>query len=278
MPGYGVREVSKILGLSASQLRSYVRAGFIAPQRGARGEYRFSFQDLLVLRIALGLVAAHIPARRVRRALSRLREQLPAGRSLTGMHIAAEGGRIVVSEGASRWQPESGQVLFDFGTADAAATPSPPAEAGRVPRLAPPLAAGPDDWYAWACELEESAPEQALEAYRRVLELEPAHVDALVNLGRMLHAAGVPAAAEAHYRKALAARPDDDTALFNLGVALEDLGRSEEALTAYEKAVAIDPGCADAHYNAARICQAQGSSAAALCHLKAYRQLLRHPS
>jgi len=278
MPGYGVREASKILGLSATQLRSYVRAGFVAPQRGARGEYRFSFQDLLLLRTAQGLVSAHIPARRVRRALSRLREQLPEGRSLTGVHIGAEGGRIVVSEGASRWQPESGQVLFDFGSADAAARPSPPVEAGRAPKSDPSLAAGPSDWYEWACELEESAPEQALEAYGRVLELEPGHADALVNLGRMLHAAGAPAAAEAHYRKAIAARPDDDTALFNLGVALEDLGRSDEALAAYEKAVAFDPGCADAHYNAARICQAQGRSAAALRHLKAYRQLLRHPS
>jgi tetratricopeptide (TPR) repeat protein len=278
MPGYGAREVSKILGLSASQLRSYVRAGFIAPQRGARGEYRFSFQDLLVLRTALGLVAAHIPARRVRRALSRLREQLPAGRSLTGMHIAAEGGRIVVSEGASRWQPESGQALFDFGTAGTAANLTPAAEAVGAPGSARELAAGPDDWYEWACELEETEPERALEAYRRALELEPGHADALVNLGRMLHAAGSPEAAEAHYRKALAARPDDDTAVFNLGVALEDLGRDKEALAAYERAVGIDPGCADAHYNAARLCEALGRASAALRHLKAYRQLLRHPS
>ena len=58
MAGYGVRAVSKILGLSATQVRSYVRAGFVAPDRGARGEYRFSFQDLLVLRTAQGLVAA----------------------------------------------------------------------------------------------------------------------------------------------------------------------------------------------------------------------------
>jgi len=277
MPGYGVREVSKILGLSASQVRSYVRAGFVAPERGARGEYRFSFQDLLVLRTAQGLVAARIPGGRVRRALRRLREQLPEGRSLTGVHIAAEGDRIVVSEGTSRWQPESGQALIDFGATDMAANAIPAAEWGTASGMGPPLP-GPDDWYEWACELEETAPERALEAYRRALELEPGHADALVNLGRMLHAAGAPAAAEAHYRRALAARPDDDTAMFNLGVALEDLGRGEEALAAYETAVGLEPGCADAHYNAARLCQAQGRTAAALRHLKAYRQLLRHPS
>jgi tetratricopeptide (TPR) repeat protein len=278
MAGYGVRAVSKILGLSATQVRSYVRAGFVAPDRGARGEYRFSFQDLLVLRTAQGLVAAHIPSGRVRRALKRLREQLPEGRSLSGVHIAAEGDRIVVTEGASRWQPESGQALFDFGAADIAGREPSPLAAGRSRGAADLPLPEADDWYERGCELEEAAPERAREAYRRALELEPDHADALVNLGRMLHAAGAPASAEAHYRKALAVRPDDDTALFNLGVALEDLGRGEEALAAYEKALEVDPGCADAHYNAAQLCQSLGQGASALRHLKAYRRLLRYPS
>ena len=110
MAGYGVRAVSKILGLTATQVRSYVRAGFVAPDRGARGEYRFSFQDLLVLRTAQGLVAARIPSGRVRRALKRLREQLPEGRSLSGVHIAAEGDRIVVTEGVPIGYAQAAEV------------------------------------------------------------------------------------------------------------------------------------------------------------------------
>src|SRR6267154_1299541 len=58
MTGYGSREVSRMLGLSVGQLRSYVRAGFLKPARGPRGELRFNFQDLVLLRTAQGLVGA----------------------------------------------------------------------------------------------------------------------------------------------------------------------------------------------------------------------------
>jgi tetratricopeptide (TPR) repeat protein len=274
MRGYGVRDVTKMVGLSASQVRAYVRAGFVRPDRGPGGALRFSFQDLLVLRTARGLVAARIPARRVRRALGKLKEQLPEGRPLTGVHIAAEGDRIVVRDGAARWQPESGQVLFDFGASEIAERVAPVvAEAASRPAGKGSLTAC--DWYEWGCELEDVAPDQAREAYRRALELEPDHADALVNLGRLLHAAGAPAVAEAHYRRALEARPDDETAVFNLAVVLEDQGRLDEALAAYERAVTIDATCADAHYNAALLYEKRGNQAAALQHLNAYRRLVR---
>src|ERR1700716_3821880 len=115
MGGYGAREVAKMLGLSVGQVRAYVRAGFPEPTRGPRGELRFSFQDLVLLRTAQGLVSARIAPRRVRSALRKLKEELPEGRPLRGVHIRAVGDRIVVGDGQARWSPESGQVLFDFG-------------------------------------------------------------------------------------------------------------------------------------------------------------------
>src|SRR5438132_10243408 len=109
---YSVREVSAMLGLSPAQIRSYVN--FLQPQRGPRGELRFGFHDLVILRTAGELSAARIPQRKVRRVLQRLREQLPEGRSLTGVRIAADGERVVVRDGEAVWNPESGQALFDF--------------------------------------------------------------------------------------------------------------------------------------------------------------------
>ena len=94
MTGYGSREVSRMLGVSVGQLRSYVRAGFLHPARGPRGELRFSFQDLVLLRTAQGLIGARIAPRRVRSALRKLRSQLPEGRTLREVHIRAEGDRI----------------------------------------------------------------------------------------------------------------------------------------------------------------------------------------
>src|SRR3954452_15358806 len=114
MSGYGAQEVAKMLGLSVGQVRAWVRAGFLEPERGPRGELRFSFQDLVLLRTAKGLVSQRIPPRRVRTALRKLRSQLPEGRTLRAVHIRAEGDRIVVGDGEAQWSPEDGQVLFDF--------------------------------------------------------------------------------------------------------------------------------------------------------------------
>jgi tetratricopeptide (TPR) repeat protein len=273
--GYGVREVSSILGLSVAQVRSYVRAGFLRPARGPRGALRFSFQDLLLLRTAQGLVAARIPERRVKRALRKLKDQLPEGRPLTGVQVVVEGDRIIVHDGSARWQPESGQVLFDFEVGEIAERVAPlvTRAAGAESSSARRLSA--DDWYDWACDLEDAAPDQAREAYRRALEIEPDHGAALVNLGRLLHAAGAPGVAEAHYRRALEIQPADATAAFNLGVVLEDQGRLDEAVEAYERAARIDPRSADAHYNAALLHERRGDEAAALRHLKIYRRLTR---
>jgi FkbM family methyltransferase len=47
-------------------------------------------------------------------ALRGLRDQLPDGRPLTGVRIAAEGEQIVVHDGSAAWHPESGQAIFDF--------------------------------------------------------------------------------------------------------------------------------------------------------------------
>ena len=251
MTGYGSREVSRMLGLSVGQLRSYVRAGFLHPARGPRAELRFSFQDLVLLRAAQGLLGARIAARRVRAALRKLRSQLPEGRTLRDVHIRAEGDRIVVADGARKWSAEDGQILFDFGTAELA-------------RRIAPLARKP------------SAALDADGMYERALELDPAHAQAHVNLGRLLHEAGEAASAAEHYRRALEARPDDGTAAFNLGVALEDLGRRAEAIAAYQLAISTDPHCADAHYNLSRLYEHLGQGAPALRHLRTYRALTGH--
>jgi tetratricopeptide (TPR) repeat protein len=270
--GYSTKDVAALLGLSADQVRSYVRAGFLAPHQGPRGEYYFSFQDLVLLRTAKGLLAARVPRRRVRLALQNLREQLPGDRALTGVRISAQGHHVVVRDGGDVWNPESGQAFFDFELSELAR------EAATLPLHTPP-ADPPDpppgavDWYERAEEAEEEAPEEAMAAYRRALEIDPRLADAHLNLGRLLHERGEPAAAEAHYRQALAVRPDDATAAFNLGVALQDLGRLEDAAAAYESALAIDRSLADAHYNLSGLYERLNQPEAAFRHLRTYRTL-----
>jgi tetratricopeptide (TPR) repeat protein len=265
---YSVREVSALLGLRPSQIRTYAEKGFVAPARGPEGELRFGFHDLVLLRTASELSAAKIPQRKVLRALERLREQLPSGRSLTGVRITADGDNVIVRDGGAVWNPESGQSLFDFSVADLEVAAAPlahrPAEQDS----------GAEHWFELACELEMSSIESAKDAYERALAVDPNHSDAHVNLGRLLHEQGATAAAEQHYRAAAQANPEHDTAAFNLGVALEDLGRIDDARAAYATAIALDPDNADAHYNLAGIYEQRGDKQTALQHLKIYRTLV----
>jgi tetratricopeptide (TPR) repeat protein len=261
---YSVREVAAMLGLSAAQIRAYAHQGFLQPERGPRGELRFGFHDLVILRTAGELAAANVPQRKVRRVLQRLREQLPQDRSLTGIRIAADGDRVVVSDGGPAWNPESGQILLDFSVEELAEKTA-AIESQRSPEV--------DELYEVACEVEASSPDQAHQLYQRLLQLDPDHVDAHVNLGRLLHEDGAPAAAEQHYRRALEIDPEHETAAFNLGVALEDIGRFRDAIEAYQRALELDPQNADAHFNLAGLYERRGEKAAALRHLKTYKRL-----
>jgi tetratricopeptide (TPR) repeat protein len=280
---YSTREVAALLGFSQAQVRSCVRAGFVSPQAGARGELLFSFQDLVLLRTAKGLLAARIPRRRIRAALQQLHAQLPQGQPLTAVRISAHGQHVVARDGGDAWHPESGQTLLDFEVADLAreaaalaprrlaeVAPRPVDDPATAARAVPVAAA---DWYEQGIDLEEEDPAAAVAAYRAALELAPGMADAHLNLGRLLHEAGDPAGAETHYRQALTARPDDPLAAYNLGVALQDQHRLPAAADAYRQALAHDPELADAHFNLSGIYEAMGDKTAAFRHLRIYRKL-----
>ncbi len=275
--GYTSQDAAKLLGLSIAQVRAFARDGFLTPGRGRRGELQFSFQDLVILRTAKGLVAARIATRRIRGALKRLRAQLPRGRSLAELHIAAEGDRIVVSDGETTWSPESGQMQLDFAVAELATKAAPMARrAAKAARDAEDELSA-EDWYELGLELEVATPAEARDAYRRALELDAHHADAHVNLGRLLHEQGLVEEAERHYRLALREAPNHATAAYDLGIALEDLGRPADAIEAYRAALVTDPRLADAHYNIARLYEKVGKKAAALRHFSAYRRLTGEP-
>lgn len=268
--GYAPRDAAAMLGVSLARVKAWAEWLDLEVSPALR----FGFQDLILLRTAKGLAEAKVPAATVRRALRRLRGQLPEGRALTGVRIAADGRRVVVQDGAASWNPDSGQTLFDFAVAELATAAAPHARRAAEEARLDGERLDADDWYRLGCDVEASSPADARDAYRRAVELEPHHADAHVNLGRLLHEEGKARAAEVHYRIALTSKPKHAPAAFNLGVALEDRGRLEEAAEAYERALASDPAFADAHYNLGLLYEKLGKGPSAIRHLSAYKKAL----
>jgi len=271
--GYSAREVAQLLGLPVSRVHAYVRSGFLKPERGPRRALTFSFQDVVVLRTASELVRSRIGPSRVRRILKKLANDLPEGRSLSGLTIVAEGNRVVARAGGERWNPENGQLLFNFEVSELAQSAEPIVRRAALEARNSEDELDAGDWYEMGVHLEIAAPDDARDAYRRALELAPSHADAHVNLGRLLHEQGELLSAEEQYRAALGAEPESVLAAFNLAVVLEDRGRSDEAVGVYERLLKRDRGYADAHFNLARLYERSGRKIASLRHLKEYERL-----
>jgi tetratricopeptide (TPR) repeat protein len=265
-------EVARILGMKEASIREIVRTGLCRPARRGR-RYAYSFQDLVVLRAARGLLEARVPAARVRRALAALAAELPEGRPLSGVRIVADGRQVAVHDAGGAWQPETGQTCLAFEVDGLARL----AEAVRAERR--PAGPGPGDAaraqlaFERGIDLEDEDPKRAAAAYREALALDPGLADALVNLGRLVHEGGEAAEAVRLYERALALTPDDPILHFNLALALEDARGAEAAAEHYERALALDPGFADAHWNLAGLCEALGRRAEALRHYRAYQKL-----
>jgi DNA-binding transcriptional MerR regulator/Tfp pilus assembly protein PilF len=272
MKSYSTRDVARLLGLSEPQVRSQARAGFLTPERGPRNGYRFSFQDLVLLRTARELAQARVPPRRIRSALQGLARQLPIGHSLSELRIIADGHRVMVRDEGTAWNPESGQLQIDFTASDLAGRGP---VARKLVRSADPATEqlSASDWFDLGTELEASAPEEACSAYVRALALDPDLPEAHVNLGRLLQLAGRTEEAVEHYRRSLGSSRSDPTAAFNLGTALEESGLWAGAIEAYRRALRDDHEFADAHFNLARLYEQLGRRSAAIRHLRAYQLL-----
>jgi tetratricopeptide (TPR) repeat protein len=267
---YGLRDVERLLNLSRAVVVGLIRSGYVAPERGPRGAYRFSFRDLIALRTARSLASAHLAPRRINRVLKDLRLRLPASMPLSGLAIRAFGDRIVVQEGVRHWEADSGQYMLDLEVR---------ISGGELhvfdrPERTDTTAECAEDWFQRAWEAEPSDPEEAVEGYQQALRMDPGHAAASINLGRLLHESDRLKQAEETYRSGLCHHPEDELLLFNFAVLLEDLGRLDEAAAAYRAALRSQPAFADCHYNLALLCESTGNKLGAIRHLREYRKLV----
>ncbi|HEU4924486.1 MAG TPA: tetratricopeptide repeat protein [Burkholderiales bacterium] len=220
MQRFGVREVEKLLHLPRRTIHGLVRAGFVSPERGPRQAYLFSFQDLIVLRTAQALATAKVPARRIAASLRELRRHLPDSMPLSGLSIGAVGERVVVKEGAKRWQAESGQYLLAFEG-------DPLAGELKVIDKHTSLEDAIDRGYL----LHESGKlKEAEAAYREALDAWGPDPLLLYNLGVLLEDLDRKAEAAEAYRAALQGDPAMADCHYNLALLCEQLRRPQEAI------------------------------------------------
>jgi tetratricopeptide (TPR) repeat protein len=263
MHEYSQADLTRLFRLSKTLLRSLVRAGYITtPAR--TGKTAYSFQDLLILRTASALQAARIPAAKITKALGNIRASVSPGAMFSTLVLSSSGKDLLLREGSQTWEASSGQF----------ALPLEATKAASVSELLPEKATAPatsdaDAHYARGHELEGSDVRAARAAYLAALELHSDHIEARINLGRLLHLAGELAAAEQIYRQTKTASA---VLSFNLAILLEDMHREADAAAAYRDALAQDPHLHDAHFNLSRLYERTAQPREALQHLLAYRR------
>jgi tetratricopeptide (TPR) repeat protein len=200
MDRYGVRDVERLLRLPRSTIRSLVNAGFVSPERGPRNSWRFSFEDLVVLRKAQALVEANVPQRQITRAIRELRRQA-----------------------------EAGQYPLEFGEVVPTALGPLPLPGGDKP--AAPAGDSLAELIDRGYELHEAGRLPEAEAvYREARRAHGADAMLLVNLGVLLEDMKRKAEAILAYESAIAAQENFADAHYNLALLLDSSGRRRDAI------------------------------------------------
>jgi tetratricopeptide (TPR) repeat protein len=149
-----------------------------------------------------------------------------------------------------------------------------------VPQV--PASPGPElvendatDLFTRGIALEEnpSTQTQAIAVYQKVLEMDPNHAAAHINLGTLFYNRQDYLLAERHYRAALEIDHRYALAYFDLGNVLDETGRVQEAIETYKTALQLAPTYADAHYNLALAYEKLREPRKALRHWRAYIKL-----
>ena len=262
---YSRADVRRKFGLSERQLRSWER------QRLIPTAISYTFSDLIAFQTLIKLRENKISSKEILRALDSLREKLGwVKQPLSELRVVSDGGRIAVQLSGQKMEAISGQILFDFDAGELGGIRSFPERKSKLDRTHESEA-----WFQKGLELEErGAPvEDAVDAYRKVLDLNPGAAGALVNLGTIYYRLRKFDEAEKYYLAAIEADPEYPLAQFNLGNLYDEEGRIPEAVDFYRRALDLNPHYADAHFNLALLCERQGDAMKAVHHWKVYLKL-----
>ena len=268
---YGLGEIVRILTLSPKRAAQLRRLDLLQGDGGAG----YTFRDLLALRAASALLDAGASVRQIRQALTTLRRNDPEMKQpLAEVRFEVEGGRLIAQSDRVRFDPRTGQTVLDLQAVDLQAAATATLITGLVRPLSPPTEQA-ETWFERASEKEGDPAqwEEAIEAYRRVVAIDPSYAAAWNNLGLLLHRLGQYDEAQQAYAAALVQDEHCCQAAYNLGSLHEDRGDVELAIRQYRLALELAPDYADAHFNLAAALSRAGRPADALRHWQRYVEL-----
>jgi tetratricopeptide (TPR) repeat protein len=258
--------VCRQFGVTERQLQNWERRKLIPEAE------TYSFSDLIAFQTIVKLREKRIRVPQIAEAIESLREKLDwIKQPLSELRIVSDGRKIAVHVAGQKMEAVSGQILFDFDAGELGGVKSfPERKQSGASRMRES-----EVWFQKGLELEETgAPiEDAVEAYRKVLELNPSAAGALVNLGTIYYRQRKFGEAEKFYHQAIEADAAYPLAQFNLGNLYDELGRTSDALEHYRRALELNPHYADAHFNLALLCERSGDALKAVHHWKAYLKL-----
>lgn len=257
---YEPREISRLLGISESQVRYWDRQGLIPHLEKNRGTLWFDFQALVAFRTVRELRRQGVSLNKIRKCVEKLRQMMPGLKQpLAEVRISIHRDQIVLGRNRLKFTPE-GQRCLDFD---------------RWENEPISLSAETyEDLFFQALEDEEAGRlSEARQKYETILAAIPEHVDAMVNLGNILYLTGSEAAAAARYLQALGCNPGHVEGNYNLANLLEGRGELASAAVFYQKAIHCDPEFADAHFNLAMVLEGIGDLSGARVHWKCYLDL-----
>jgi tetratricopeptide (TPR) repeat protein len=260
---FSPEHVQRILGVTGKQLDYWDRLRLVSPRKEL-GTRFYDFRDLIGLRTVKQLIEEGVPANRLRRALTALREKLVQVQApLAELRVLSDGKDVIVERHGARLEPLSGQFVLNFETR----------ELDEKVRVIAERNA--DDWLALALEYEADKKRrvEAIDAYERALRLDPAKVEALLNCGTLHYENGNLEKASEYFGRAISAQPDSSLAHFNLGSVLEEVGDVHAARQHLRQAVRLDPNYPDAQYNLAYVCEKLDAFAEAREHWQTYLKL-----
>ena len=266
---YGIRELTRILTLTPK------RAGQLRRLELLRGDSGYTFRDLLALRAASSLLDAGASVRQIREALTALRRQDPELKEpLAEVRLVLEGGRLLAQSDRVKFEPRTGQTVLDLDTPSLEEAAAATLVTGLVRPLAPPVEQA-ETWFERASEWDSDPAqwEDAIDAYRRVVSIDPTYAAAWNNLGLLLHRMGRYDEAGDAYLAALKQDPQCCEAAYNLGSLHEDRGAVDDAIADYRRALELSPDYADAHFNLAGALARSGRDGEAIKHWQRYLEL-----